>query len=107
MGLHDFLADRIAEDAREADLASSWVGAEAYRRDNYGYLSVQTSRVLAEVEAKRTILELHADLHECPGVGPGGWDGVADRDQPCPTLRHLAAVYADHAGYNPEWAPQQ
>lgn len=59
------------------------------------------ARVLREVEAKRQILEAHGgDLGPqvmfCPHC---------EHDTPCPTVRLLAAVYADHPDYRPEWAP--
>ena len=73
------------------------------------------ARVLREVEAKRAILGLHrpewhdfinadgddrtsSDCAECSTHGlPDRW--------PCPTLRHLAAVYGGHPDYDPAWAP--
>ena len=55
------------------------------------------ARVLREVEAKRRIIQEHVDQVEM--------------DDPCVPivagerpLRHLAAVYADHPDYDPEWA---
>lgn len=54
------------------------------------------ARVLREIAAKRAILELHAEA---------GMGDCAHSSDPCPTLRHLAAVYADHPDYQPEWAP--
>ncbi|MFD9630075.1 DUF6221 family protein [Streptomyces violascens] len=90
------------------------------------------ARVLAEVEAKRQLLDLHpittvrqqyseADLVE--GVGPNYerrlkrpdepycetcdmYDGVIDGDgTPCPTLRLLALPFATHPDYREEWRP--
>lgn len=66
------------------------------------------ARVLAEVAAKRAIIGLHAV------VEPGEWRTVAACAQcgdartyesymvewPCPTLRALAQVYADHPDYD-------
>lgn len=71
------------------------------------------ARVLAECEAKRRIVALHAyqargaTWGECavcfdPQTGPGEYDFET---WPCPTLRVLAAVYADHPDYRPEWRP--
>lgn len=69
------------------------------------------ARVLAEVEAKRRIVEKH-------GPTPPGYTWVGDDDDlmpacsvcgdmtvafPCPTLRLVASVYDDHADYLPEW----
>jgi hypothetical protein len=61
-------------------------------------------RGIADCRAKRQILNLHAWMHECPGAGPGGWEGVASQDDPCPTLRALAATYAEQPMFDPAWA---
>ncbi|MGY1439556.1 DUF6221 family protein [Streptomyces reniochalinae] len=73
------------------------------------------ARVLAEVDAKRRIIELHHVV--------GGWqdedgndhgDGCgecghseeySDRDGWCETLRLLALPHADHPEYREEWKP--
>ncbi len=69
------------------------------------------ARVLAEVAAKRRIVELHAPLYE------GLWDTplvcrtCEDRERhdaawyPCDTLRPLALPYADHESFDPAWTP--
>ena len=49
-----------------------------------------TARVLAECDAKRRIVEMAVDGYEY---------------NPNPTLRYLAAVYADHPDYREEWRP--
>lgn len=69
------------------------------------------ARVLAEVDAKRQIIDWHerqctcdpctADGNELPNTGrPDG--GYGDD---CPTLRLLALPYADHPDYREEWRP--
>jgi hypothetical protein len=73
------------------------------------------ARVLAEVAAKRAIVDLHSpsegDCRTCAHLTDdedpdGNWyTDVLGEPWPCPTLRHLAAVYADQPGYRPEWAP--
>lgn len=89
------------------------------------HLGGDADRALREVEAKRRIIAMHhlAEL-ECP-QSEGDYrcceeytcqcqidaldlrDAVEVRDQhaewPCPTVRALAAVYADHPEYDPEW----
>jgi hypothetical protein len=79
------------------------------------------ARVLAECEAKRRIVELHRigdpdewdpDLWACRLCQ---WDEDCDSPKhdyqhgagrfPCDTLRHLAAVYADHPDYRDDWRP--
>lgn len=83
-------------------------------------------RVLAEVDAKRRILDLHTGEHDCPemhtGIYPADWPASApwgkagecwahpsvehfEADQPCPTVRLLALPYAGQDGYREEWRP--
>lgn len=93
-GLTEFLLARVAED--EGDIADidgvNWTG----------------ERVRAECEAKRRIVEHYQraercaldedhdpdSLTECAWLGQGVWE----------VLHMLAAVYADHPDYSPEWA---
>lgn len=75
---------------------------------------------LAEVDAKRRIMEIHgrrADLF--PSLAGGSFDNCCDGcgyegicDDPvtedindCPILRALALPYADRPGYRDEWRP--
>lgn len=68
------------------------------------------ARVLAEVEAKRQMIRLHActEGHECSTLDRNGevdhcaW--VMDSEA-CTTLRLLALPYAGHPDYRPEWRP--
>jgi len=74
------------------------------------------ARVLAEVAAKRAIVGLHEMVDH--GLTYPGAPAACDRCQtvdgstptrirgvwPCPTLRALASVYADHEDYHAEWA---
>jgi hypothetical protein len=56
------------------------------------------ARVLAEVAAKRAVLELHDDpsgLHVCE-------DQLADASE-CRTLRAVAQPYASHPDFDPTW----
>lgn len=62
------------------------------------------ARVLALCEAHRRIVEWHepyrmASLDYCSSCGD-----VPQVDYPCPTLRALAVIYADHPDYRAEWA---
>ncbi len=79
-------------------------------------------RVLAEVQAKRRIIDLHeGDVKEYPvrfdplsgeRIGPEyevtcdvcGWASL-DPSSACETLRLLALPYAGHDAYRAEWAP--
>lgn len=72
------------------------------------------SRVLAECEAKRRIVEMHRadgapvvdllgmEYEFCWTCSDSGPDAQA---WPCDTIKALAAVYADHPDYRDEWRP--
>jgi hypothetical protein len=113
MSIVEFLLARIAEDeevARRGD-ERAFVHAveDAYLPPRYP----DPARVLAECQAKRAIVGLHrqvnvfsfapsGDCAECGDPEAEGW-WVRRVDWPCPTLRHLGAVYAYHPDYNPAW----
>jgi hypothetical protein len=111
-----FLRARLDEDQRTAEglnMATRMLGAEP---DFYGaggpaaaayWRHFDPARVLAEVDAKRRILEQHHRSGQtCPRCSLGTEDGqvVFERD-PCGTLRLLALPYAGHPDYRAEWAP--
>ena len=114
MDVTDFLLLRLAEeqaaldevgaatatrstDAR-ADPADAGVGSTAGAN--------RLDRRQAELRALRAVVQLHqgaADIwgfHGCLTCG-----NVADTTAgfPCPTVRALAAIYADHPDYREEW----
>lgn len=114
--LSAFLLARLAEDeaaakaagsdqrvtwATTANAAASAAGADA----GLFILFNDPARVLADVEAKRRIVGLH------PSYGGYGErcatcqseDDLAGDPWPCPTLRALASVYADHPEFREEW----
>lgn len=82
-----------------------WDGAEAVAVHIARY---DPAQVLADIEAKKTVL----DLHDHSGVR---WTGFprADRQEsycvhdqqaaPCPTVLALASAYRNRPGWNPEW----
>lgn len=118
--LTDFLLARIAEAERVAECAAR-LGADTIGHDcgepGYGgYASAgdyEPARVLAQCEAYRQIVDLHAqpgdrDLRDGsyysmydPSCSGAYGDDVLIAD--CDTLRALAAVYADHPDYREEW----
>jgi hypothetical protein len=77
------------------------------------------ARVLAEIETKRRIIELHAigpcadgpkGVLVCGTCGPHGdstaaWHGGDYAWYPCDTIKTLALPYADHPDYREEWRP--
>jgi len=86
--------------SRATIVTASWLDAEHIARHN-------PARVLAEVDAKRRILDLHeaaefeyADADVCLSCDSGG-----PLPYPCPTVRLLALPYADHPDYHDEWRP--
>jgi uncharacterized protein DUF6221 len=63
------------------------------------------ARVLREVAAKRRVLERHGgEDHMCvKGIVGYSVQAWYDKDEACPDLLNLAAPYADHPDYDPEW----
>lgn len=104
MTLTEFLLARIAEDEAAASYASTrgdfdweqdaggwWLGFyDHYRRHD-------PVRVLAECEAKRRIVEVHAHNARWDDTNVGDWARA--------TLELLALPYADHPDYREEWRP--
>jgi hypothetical protein len=103
--LTEFLLARIAEDEREADQAGSFTPwTDAFQRDNYGHLTVQPARVLAECAAKRAIVEDLKELEADYKVSHSEFT-EARRFQALVSVARLAAVYADHPDYDETWRP--
>lgn len=62
--------------------------------------------VLADIQAKRRILERHGGRHLCEdGMAGERWDDDAEDfvGWPCDDARDLAAPFAAHEAYNPRW----
>lgn len=129
MELIEFLRARFDEDERTARMAAK-SGLLAWRRDEndpHQVLLAPTesapnahavvawtvtrakpehiarhdpARVLADVDAKRRILDLEVpDHYDTPGEWRGWHDAYND------VLRLLALPYADHPDYREEWTP--
>lgn len=64
------------------------------------------ARVLAEVAAKRAVIEQYEHKQQSMALYPnqGNANGLMAFDE---VLRLLAAVYADHADYRSDWAPHE
>ena len=119
--LADFLLARIAEDEF---VANHWQDVDTSQWAHYHPPSRFNRRwVLAECEAKRQIIELHALTVEKVSQSPFdpdtgerradefdvscavcGW-ASSDPDGGCETLRLLALPYASHTDYREEWRP--
>lgn len=137
MELIDFLRARLADDERLARECIAEVGPEragerftddsgdatrdsfpsypwGSQDDELAYMAGpgHPARVLAEVEAKRRVLELHKSREDWT-IGPDdreyqtGHACVVDDDPyPCQTLELLAAAYAQHEDYDAaRWTP--
>lgn len=118
--LVEFLLARVAED--EVIARHEWDELQARALGAGGLVSrlslgevngvpvtcIDHTRVLAECESKRRIVEEHSDQpgcpHECQGWLDSGRRDVAIWES-CPTLRLLALPYADHPDYREEWSP--
>jgi hypothetical protein len=91
----------------------TWIAAGQVAK---GYASAvivhREADVLAEVDAKRRIIAMHAtgDFPYDPDDGPGDYswtercDGCGEAT-PCLTLRLLALPFAGRPGYRDEWRP--
>ena len=114
MRIDEFILARVAEDERDADVATlassaKWVAnnsllmyldseryaeclgsVEHYRQDPAWYHVARhdPARVLAECEAKRRIVELWQEFAEWPVEM---------------VMYALAAIYADHPDFDPAW----
>lgn len=105
---------------READtVISGWgydaSGLDVEEGDAAHILRHDPARVLAEVAAKRRIVEEH-DTREVASLDRDDWgrvrevcrrcrEGERQIVAPCPTLRLIALPYASHESYRPEWRP--
>ncbi|MFD3802629.1 DUF6221 family protein [Streptomyces sp. NPDC058619] len=120
--LVQFLRDRYDEDVVEAGKLADGDDWEMepwqVRRDetgtydSYAYLRIAKARVLAEVVAKRQLLDEHGDTNDgsCGTCVDGQWGypvlgSSTPQPHPCRTLRLLALPYANHPDYREDWRP--
>lgn len=120
VSITDFLLARIAEDESMAvaeQSADQDGNGKAAELGAHAARLVGPARVLAECRSRRGILAEHP---AAPQWGPGDQQ-IIICDQcsellapgrhllvayPCPTVRHLAAVYSEHRQYRDEWQPR-
>lgn len=114
--LVEFLKARLGEDRDDAERGylkapeipdyDGWNGSTTV-----GLTPAVTVRVLAEIDAKRRIMECHEPWVAgngdtvCGRCGREHIDGRPGGHFPCQTLRLLALPYAAHPDYQSEWAP--
>lgn len=107
MSITEFLEARLDERERElrrlVESISKAAGV-AFAVEG-GTVEWSVERELADIAAKRAIVEQHADTHECTGPtlvsDPGLQEG--DYGGPCTTLRLLAGSHVDHPDFDPAW----
>jgi hypothetical protein len=112
----EFLTARLDEDEAVARAALHVPGSDEFNWSDVDYNSVvadahglrwKPERVLADVAAKRAIVEEHTCQCPDPGCGDCGacsGDHHADpTPAPCTTVRLLAQPYADHPDFDPAW----
>lgn len=118
--LVQFLRARLDDDAATATAAGGgpWTDEEGFADVDPWFelptelanhaLRHDPTRVLAEVNAKRRMVELHAKGHECSTmdqtgeIDPCTWVPAGET---CTTLDLLALPYADHPDYKDAWRP--
>src|SRR5262245_6868960 len=96
-----FLTARLSEDEAYAKEPEGW---NEYDEGDPG----SPARVLAEVAAKRRIIDEHRPKgpeEGCPTCTEQTITAWAPEDSPCPTLRLLALPYDQHSDYREEWRP--
>lgn len=101
MTLVEFLRARLDEDEHDGRrLASIRGGVPIFIEGDGEPIVIAGVQLLAEVEAKRRIVELcEAGVEPHAPATPGVRAGYRA------ILRYLAAPYADHPAYDPSWRP--
>lgn len=112
MTIVEFLTARLDEDAQEAervdpvDLPDWRLQSSANNQGRVDLLLIHPARVLADVAAKRAILELHGGGHECSTYDHRGEIDNCTwvMDGGCTTVLLLAQPFAGHPDFDPAWA---
>jgi hypothetical protein len=107
-----FLRERLDEDEDRANRQRAVLDELERLRDPHAVNAIMVmpfdeldspsdpARVLAEVDAKRRIIEHSERAAELAKIGPAAADGAWFL-----ALRYLALPYAGHADYRLEWRP--
>lgn len=107
-----------AEAERQRDPSTQWHDKDCEAVPDVLYPDRETGactcgvpeRVLAEIEARRALLDEHQDVNhgDCGTCVDGSWGypvhgGSSPQPHPCRTLRLLAQPYANRLGYDETW----
>lgn len=119
MTITEFLIARLDEEEQAAnelpERPFDWYHSRGLTR--LQIVRIERDRILALTVALRAIVELHKSSgprifgETCGACGTGyegeyaGQGDFSATDWPCPTLRNLAAAWADHPAYLEEWKP--
>jgi hypothetical protein len=99
MTLVEFLKARLDEDEQVAKAASDPGGPHLPAAQLEHARRHDPARVLAEVEAKRRIIDAHHPVDPCD-AHDASFETIS-----CDTLLLLALPYADHSDYDEAWRP--
>lgn len=106
MTITEFLEARITEDEAEAEsMAKDWP-------HDGGWFPALCARLAVERETKFAIIVEHLPRLDATmnpilygaAIKPCRRCGAGQIVAPCQTVRHLAAIYSDHADYDKAWA---
>lgn len=104
----------VAHSATEEDTPAHWVaeaqgyevwGIEVGAADAAHIVAYAPNRISREIQAKRTLLDLHESCYAECGEQEPIHGSLVRATWPCPTIRTLAAIWADHPDYQEGWAP--
>jgi hypothetical protein len=101
MELVDFLRARLDEDEAAANLAARGRHDQALDRDDWGRLLIWPERVLADVEAKRRLIDESL-------VGRTKWDHTYEHGIEVGlewAVAIIATEYDTHPDYDESWRP--
>jgi hypothetical protein len=98
--LGDAIVDRDVDGWRSAPDDAVIITLRHDREEVGGHIARHDpARVLAGVEAKRQIIELHEVARTSRELSADAWIMLKQ------AVQHLATVYADQPGYRDEWRP--
>lgn len=95
----EFILARVGE--READVVTA---GDVIDCEYATGLHLLPHEVKAECEALRRIVQLHPqNLNSCDTCTNMDYVGLVD-DWPCPTMKAVASIWADHPDFREEWS---